>query len=576
MVRVTTIWDKIEELINEEKVITQKKVFRIAGDESYARTTNVVFSNLTYSSRNTQGYILTAKVDVLRDYGDSTITIHDGDTVISVLNWSSTDSAKTITLPRLAWNVQHKLWISYDGNSQCLKSKSQVLEYSQPNPDLVDTTLSNNSAKVNYSADEEVTVSVKLAKTGGNASVGNREIRIFVDDVNYGTVTTNSSGVASVNVGYLSNGVKTVSAYFDGEDTLGDSSIVYNLYVGYILSIVEYPRVFINGVNNTVKVSVKDYAYNPINHIRVHFILGTPVYTDANGIATFTVTQMNNGVDYYAYLVDAPHYTSNIIKAYSTDVMSIDISARDSYTGLNRSNPITVILNGTNIQSNIAVTLQAKVNGSNIDSDINGTYYTDSNGQVTVDYVGGGNGLVSVTATCGDVSEDVTFSDVDMYISRPTISINPNWTVGGQEPIKLNNGFKIMPNQTIYGQGASTALIFDQATYFTSDIDGYLEFDVVDIQSNTFSIASGCYGVNGRVEGKSIPNLKKGSIIHISKVTDENGVTMTIRHKYKDSSGMHNDVIKSFDCGEGHFMLWITSSEFASYITINNIMLRRD
>jgi len=575
MVRVTTIWDKIEELIDEEKVITQKKVFRIAGDESYARTTNVVFSNLSYSSRNTQGYILTAKVDVLRDYGDSTITIHDGNTVISVLDWSSTDSAKTITLPRLAWNVQHKLWVSYDGNSQCLKSKSQVLEYSQPNPDLVDTTLSNNSAKVNYSADEEVTVSVKLAKSGGSASVGNREIRIFVDDVDYGTVNTNSSGVASINVGYLSNGVKTISAYFDGEDTLGDSSIVYNLYVGYILSIVEYPRVFINGVDNTVKVSVKDYAYNPINHIRVHFILGTPVYTDANGIATFTVTQMDNGVDYYAYLVDAPHYTSDIIKAYSTDVMSIDISARDSYTGLNRSNPITVTLNGTNIQSNIAVTLQAKVNGSNIDSEINGTYYTDNNGQIIVDYIGYGNGLVSVNATCGDVSEDVTFNDVDMYVSRPTISINPNWTVNGQEPIKLNTGFKLMPvpsasgGTSTYGS-AQTLLILDQASDFSSR-DGYLEFDVVDVKNpSKFMMVFG--GSDGNVEGRTISTLQKGSIIHMEK----NGTTATVRHKYKDSNGIHNDVVVSFEYTGRYMLFGMMNTAVDSYVTINNIMLRRD
>ena len=145
MVRVTTIWDKIEELVDEEKVIVQKKVFRVAGDERYARTTDVVFSNLTQTSRNNYGYIVTAEVDVLRDYGDSTITIHDADTVISVIDWSSVGSAQTIELPRLSWNVTHKLWVSYDGNSQCLKSKSEVIESSQTNPDIVDTPLSNNS-----------------------------------------------------------------------------------------------------------------------------------------------------------------------------------------------------------------------------------------------------------------------------------------------------------------------------------------------------------------------------------------------------------------------------------------------
>ena len=577
MVRVTTIWDKIEELVDEEKVIVQKKVFRVAGDERYARTTDVIFSNLTQTSRNNYGYIATAEVDVLRDYGDSTITIHDADTVLSVINWSSVGSAQTIELPRLSWNVTHKLWVSYDGNSQCLKSKSDVIECFQTNPDIVDTTLSNNSNRTHYTADEDVTASIKLAKSGGTASLNNREIRIFVNDVDYGAVNTNSSGVATLNLGHLSNGVKAISAYFDGEDALGDSSITYNIYVGYLITIEEYPQTFIKNGYNTVKVSVKDYGYNPINHIRVHFIDDVQ-YTDDNGVATLHPSNVTNNYDYYAYLTQIGNYTSETIRVHSAVPTSIELTARDEYTGLNRANPITAIVSGSNIQANIPITLKASTLPMGEDIDFGGTYFTDSTGKIEVNYFGGGYGAVRIDAEVGyeitgsGVSTITSFNDVDVYINRPTISINPNWTVEGQSPIKLNNGYKIMPSIT--PTSSYTFLIFDQATFFGVNDYCTLKFDIVEVKNpSNFALIFGSYNdkqVYG--EGRSINKLQKGSTVYMNKV----GTTTTIIHEYDDSNGHHEDVVCTFEWNDGYALLGMVNSTEGSYVTINNIMLRKD
>ena len=582
MVRITTVWDKIEDLVGDEKVINQHKVFMVRGDEAYARTTDVIFTitNINTYTKNTQGYVLTtAKVQVLRDIGESTITIHDGDTVLSVINWTPSTNPKSITIPRLSWNNTHELWVSYDGNNQCLKSASDKITVAHPNPDLTDTTLANNNPVVNYTANDEITLSVKLSRKSGSASLLNKDIQFFVDDVKYDTVKTNSNGVASLNIGRQPNGVNTVSAYFDGDEVLGESNIIYNVYVGYILSIEEYPRVFINGIENTVKVSVKDYEYNPINHIRVHFggktdnIGSNVAYTDANGIATLTPSSMNNNVDYFAYLNDADYYTSNIIRVYSSSIDDIDIVCKDEYVAMNTENKITITLGGTTLQSNIAVNIstEAKIDDEwiTVPSNIDGTHYTDNNGVLELDYVGDARGFVRVTASIGGLSNEVSFNDVYTSISLPSTYIGQGYVPYGNTPIRMSNGMKLVPSSN----NGSYMLFYP----LSSDESASIDFEISSSSSTKYTgrLEVGYYNAMDKLKTIKLINAPhtKGTLFRMLQDKD----TCTVKVKYKNNGVWTGwNTIATFTWKTGRPVIGLIQSVGACDIIINNIMIRRE
>lgn len=586
MVRITTVWDKIEDLVGDELVINQHKVFMLRGDEAYARTTDIIFTitNINTYTKNSQGYVLTTgKVQVLRDIGESTITIHDGDTVLSVIEWTPSTNAKPITIPRLSWNNTHELWVSYDGNNQCLKSASDKITVSHPNPDLTDTTLVNNNPVVNYTSTDEITLSVKLSKKSGTASLENRDIHFFVDDVDYNTVKTDANGVASLNIGRQPNGVNTVSAFFDGDDPLGESSVTYNLYIGYILTIEEYPRVFINGVENTVKVSVKDYEYNPINHIRVHFggksgdIGANVVYTDSNGIATLTPSSMNNNTDYFAYLNDITYYTSEVIRVYSTTLNDMSVTCADEYVGKDTSNKITVALAGTNLQSNIAINITSEVQRNNewvtTSSNIDGTHYTDNNGVLELDYVGEAQGLMRITANVGGLTGNITFDDVYMYLNAPTISVGFNYKYIGGVPVLVSNGVKLSATNT----NTESYLILQSGFSYKDEYK--LSFKVSSASTTKYT---GNLFIGSSFSGKSIERgdiltgavLTKNATFELTK-SKSNIFNMNIVNRYKEN-GVEKTKTFTVDTFNGHAVIGLIKDNGACNIVLNDIMLRKN
>lgn len=578
MVRITTVWDKIEELVDDELVINQHKVFMLRGDEAYARTTDIIFTitNINTYTKNSQGYVLTTgKVQVLRDIGESTITIHDGDTVLSVIEWTPSTKAQPITIPRLSWNNTHELWVSYDGNNQCLKSASDKITVSHPNPDLTDTTLVNNNPVVNYTSTDEITLSVKLSKKSGTASLENRDIHFFVDDVDYNTVKTDANGVASLNIGRQPNGVNTVSAFFDGDDPLGESSVTYNLYIGYIVTIEEYPRVFINGVENTVKVSVKDYEYNPINHIKVHFgEAGTnTAFTDSKGIATLKPTSMRNNVDYFAYLVDATYYTSEIIRAYSTTLDDISITCENDYVGRNSSNKLTVALAGTNLQSNIAVNVMTEVQRDRIwestSSNVDGTHYTDNNGVLELDYVGDARGNIRITATVGELSNEVSFNDVYSLISLPSIYLNQGYVPYGNNPVRLNNGMKLVPSAS-----NGSYMLFQS---LSSDESATIDFEISAPSTTKYTgrLVVGYYNARDGLNTITLTSAphSKGALFRI--LQDKNICTVNVNYK---NNGVWTgwNTIATFTWKTGRPVIGLIRGSGACDITLNDIMIRRN
>lgn len=397
MVRVTTVWDKIED--------NQVKVFMVRGDEAYARTTDVLFSLKPTTNDAVNGFVATAIVDVLRDTGTSTITIYDGDDVLSVVDWTYSNSNMEISLPRLSWDIEHKLWCRYNGNTQCLKSKSDTISVSKKNPDLTDTSITNRTSTVNYVATDNITISARLNRASGSASLQGREISFYVDGINKGTAnTTNTSGDVSKNIGTLSNGIHEVAVVFDGNSPLGSSEMKFNISVGYKLEIIEYPKTFINHINNTVKVKISNYMREPVPSKSISFA-GKTATSDANGIATFSnITSITNNTAYYC---SCQGYTSDSIVMKSATLTGISIDTDDGITVNGMIEPVTISVSGSGTLSDIPITLTGAMTG---------TYTTNRNGVVNVTYMGSSSGNAFIEATLPDTTLEPTTRTVSTVI----------------------------------------------------------------------------------------------------------------------------------------------------------------
>lgn len=397
MVRISTVWDKIDEV--------NTKVFMVRGDEAYARTTNVQISLKDSVSGASNGFIATAIIDVLRDTGNSSITFYDGEDVLTVVDWSYSNSNMEVELPRLSWDNEHLIWARYNGNTECLKSKSDVVSITKANPDLTDTTITNTTSTIDYTSTDNITITGRLNRVSGSASLQGREISFYADGTLKGTAnTSDTSGNVSKSIGTLSNGKHEISIVFDGDNPLGASETKFTISVGYTLKITEYPKTFINGESNTVRVSMINSLGNPVADKTITFG-GQSGTTDNNGVAT--ITNITNIVDNTTMYASYGNYTSNNITAKSCTITGITIEADDGITVNGVPEPLTATIEGTGTLSNIPIT---------ISGDMTGTYTTNTGGAVSFSYMGDGQGQKTITATAQNESASVTIDDLIYYV----------------------------------------------------------------------------------------------------------------------------------------------------------------
>lgn len=436
MVRITTVWDKIDDV--------PTKVFQVRGDEAYARTTDVKFSLKSSMTDSLEGFVATAIIDVLRDTGDSSITIYDGEDVLSVVNWTNSTNNLEVALPSLSWDTEHQLWCRYNGNSQCLKSKSDTITLERSNPNLTATSITNTTSTVNYTSSQSITITGTLNRASGSASLQGREIEFFVDGISKGVAnTSNTSGAVSKSIGTLSNGLHEIAIVFSGDSPLGASETKFNISVGYILDVFEYPPTFINHINNTVKVKVTNYMGEPVSGKSVSFASKSAT-TDSNGVATINnITSITNNATYYA---SHSGYTSENIVMKSATLTGIEISTDDGVTVNGMIEPVTVSVIGTGTLSNIPISIGGAMSG---------TYMTSNSGIVTFDYMGSSLGNVTITATLPDTTLDPsivtastliqdllyyakarTFNNTTPTITRATIDEQSSYIITPTDPFQ--------------------------------------------------------------------------------------------------------------------------------------------
>lgn len=476
MVRISTIYDKIND--------KNEKVFMVRGDESYARTTKTLIDWNGTVIYHATDFSIDLTVDVLRDVGSSSITIYDGDDVLDVVPWTSTNSARTVRVNGLSYDVLHEISVRYNeshDNKECLGSKSDSISIMEENTQAHTTRLTSSSVDGVYESNQNVVLQFNLADISGlSGNVGGKTISVYVNDVliQHSSVTA-SNGNVSINCGRLTLGKNTVHASFDGYvDTVNDyvlssSEIEFSISVGKVVTIESIPQPFINGTNNSVSVSVKDYMNNPISNTGVSLTSvdnGTVVATgttNSNGVATLNVINIVHNSKYVAV---NNVYSSNSVTVKALTLSSINITARNSSVstdvcGIGSEMTVNVLLEGDNLGDvSVPVTLTGAINN---------TIYTNSGIQgsnnVRTTYNGGANGHQTITARCGNLTATTTFDDVYEYWDI-IYSIGKNYQMLTGGISQKINGYKIDFNN-------NQAMFY--FLYDLSNINHVLEFKVV-------------------------------------------------------------------------------------------------
>jgi len=565
MVQVTTVHDS--EL--------NQKVFKIRGDEGYARHTKVsiAYSETSYDPEMTN-YNEFIDVTVYRGIGDSYIAIMDGETTIQLEEWESTSTTETIEVKGLSYDVPHNLSVRYLGNNQCLKSHSNTLDYEpKPNPNLTQTTLTNIST-YDYDAVWGGTIKAKLVDDE-NTPLEGELIDIYVngEKLNDESLETNSSGEISYTCSTKNNGMpkglNRVEFVYNGivSDTkaYAKSNVDFQYSVGLKLRITSYPKVFIVDADNIVTGLVTDYFDRPLSNKTVNFEVGTSPYpsatSDASGILTYTLTWMSDNVAHRLRTSNEDY--SDYITTHSTTVSSISINPSTSIVTPNTSSTIDILVNAGTKRRDIKVELSGAING---------TYYTDDKSRVTVRYQGTGYGDATITATVGNVTESITIEDLLFYYGNNAPNYSPYRVFsGGIEP--RTNGLRfLIPDYSfcLVGLGSGTEEIGDFELTFDYTQSYQTEGLVWNI--GTWNTTSGATDTD-KYTVPIIPH--EGDKF---RITRESGETRMYQKEPSQPEHQIYDWVWHQSDDYPTFLLYYTAERFQfeeDYITINEIKLKK-
>lgn len=435
MVQVTTVHDT--EL--------NQKIFRVRGDEGYARETkiSIVDRGEDYYTYHAYDYNMQVTATLQRGVGASHIAVIDNGITVDVIEWASTDTTKTITIQGLTYDVTHNISVKFLGNTQCLKSTSNTLTVTKQNSTQHTTQLTLDDGVSVVDTGDGGTITFKLKD--GNEYLEDKTVKIYVDGIYEASATTNSSGQGSYNLGTngLDHGLRKITLRYDGgtndaETILYQASVKeFDYSVGINITVENYPSVFVNGSaygQNQITATVSDYFGEPLNNITVT-LSGSGSYTgtsDSNGKVTITPSSISNHTSYYLSSGTSQSMSYTFKSATVTD---ISITANQTMVTPNSSIQLTVQLTGTNIQKDIPV----RVNTAE-------WRYTDDSGKFYIGYTGSGYGDREISVLCGGVTDSITIEDLLFYYGSAIPNYAP-MTAFSQSVTQQTNGLKLnVPN----------------------------------------------------------------------------------------------------------------------------------
>lgn len=437
MVRLSTTYDKVKDEDGNEKSM---KVFVLRGDEAYAKTTTSLVSYSGYNDDVIDNYTIDVNLEVLRGVGASHIYLYLDDVVVSSYNTNTNTSQFTHNDLALSYGVEHRLYARYEGNGQCMssRSKTEIVEYDIPSKFATDMTITGDTQ---YEVGDDVDLTVALEIGGSSTASGTRncDINVRVDgNLIEPPLNTGNTNTANLHLENLTEGMHTLDFDVARASTINPASVSVSVAVGYNVEIIEYPTVFFNEGTDSIKVKVTDYWNNPIVGETVTFMSFDSGTTDSDGIATV----QNDGAwittgDYSAECLGS---LSEPIHVDVVNVNNILIDYDDGITNYGGVEPITVTV-ANNQLANIPVTMSGGITG---------TYYTNEYGKVTVNYNGRGAGQVGITASVFNNTKSLTVTDLLYWLNPKIPNPNTGYSVVQGELVRTNTAY-VLKTQNYIG-----------------------------------------------------------------------------------------------------------------------------
>ncbi|WP_458456072.1 hypothetical protein [Methanobrevibacter sp.] len=573
-----------------EKELNQK-CYMIRGEEGYSNTTDTILTVTgDIDDSSVSYYTCPFRVEVLRDLDaadNSFVEIYDDDEVVLTIPWNSNVVNYDFEL-NLSYGIEHNIRAGYSGNRLCLRSYSNFIRLSEPVPDRmscqVDLYQFNSSWNKNATGD----ITVRLRNSSGTV-LSNKIVNLYIDEeligggttANNGRVTFSNIDPSALDDEDIDERTYTVVAEFNGDDYYAPASYSTQLSVGYLIRVDEYDKALINTEVLTVKATMfnqRGYVPSAIYDVNTGAKLYIEAYNGSSWVRVCGNTTLNSEGK-TTMTVSRSNVNNNIIDGvlmwrvkgeYPTTATSY---VSDEYT-TRVAIPENIVFETTRpiIGHGQIATLSGSVSGVgesirvSLTGDVNKTLYTSNNGRFETIYEGLGDGNKSITATCGAVSQTITFKDVIQYWDAVLGSINKNYTIISPYVLELSNGFKFSPQST----GGYSELGLGNGTPLTY-AEWMLSFKVVN-STNHFDFIVGSWKLNEQnnrvTETYNIQNLtlNQGQIITIVCANDKLSVLL-------DGDEIASD-IDYLDGGSP--IIGIKDESKNHYLTINNLEFIRE
>lgn len=405
MVRISTRYDKD---IN-------KKIFLVRGDESYARSTSAVMTVGNINTGDLKGLkIASITVDLYGTLGRGSVELYDGDEPLTGYSRDIASSTHQITFTNiyLGYNATHTLWVKYTPLEKlCLPCKSSKTSINKPIPSALKVNITKSSGNTQFDGGATVSGTFSI-KIGSNNAPNDTDVKMYIDG-EYDSTLHPSSGVLSLSKSGLSDGRHTIRFEVDDNTSYWGGVYEYDVYVGYILKIIEYPQVYTSG--SMVKASVYRHTGNPVNQSTVSLYrdgetatLITTATTDDGGTATFSNIELGTTGYYY---VSYGGSISDTVYINVPIIENITLTATPSVTA--KDKPTIISVSTHNSVNDIPV--KVSVYSTNpVEMIMQQTLHT-INGTASTTYTGTGAGKLIVDAECSEVSDTINITDAYIY-----------------------------------------------------------------------------------------------------------------------------------------------------------------
>ena len=399
---VSTIYDKD----------LKQKVFQVRGSERYTNSTQTTLE-IEYDNSHKSYLEVTLTSTVKRKIGSSSIVFYCDDTILGIVACNESDSEVEATY-QVSYGY-HKFYAKYVGNTQCLSSKSGIIELEGVIPDIPETSITINTFYVYAGWIEDLDnagIYLTLKDDENNVLIG-KDVLLYVNDEYLDTITVASQMEQLPIQEYSVYGKHVhIKAVFEGDDSYFACEAERTFNQGYdIVATPVYDKICL-GDNTRINVALSQsdgivLRASSVSLYDSNDTLLEQKNTNMDGIASF------NG----EYLTTAGTHTLKAVKGTNGDydnatinVVSIDNIATEylddiTAKGFSAQAVFVPYANGAKT-TGLPVTV-----GSDV-------LLTNSAGEIDFQYDGTGAGKVNINVAAGSCTTSAVIQDTYQYFSK--------------------------------------------------------------------------------------------------------------------------------------------------------------